>query len=111
MRNGECSVRPTPGHLTEENGYGYSLPTPTATDYKGGTMKRRKDGSDRTSQFRHWILEYHGLKYPVPEHSEICMGFPERWTALSPLETPKFRQWCALHGIPYTNGSPTDEKG
>ena len=103
MRNGECSERMTPEHLTEENAYGYSLPTPTATDYKGGTMKRRKDGSDRTSQFRHWILEYHGLKYPIPEHSEICMGFPERWTALRPSETPRFQLVSCSHGTPCTN--------
>lgn len=32
MRNGECSERSMPGHLTEESAYGFSLPTPTVMD-------------------------------------------------------------------------------
>lgn len=29
---------------------------------------------------------------------EWLMGWPIGWTALEPLETAKFRQWCASHG-------------
>jgi DNA (cytosine-5)-methyltransferase 1 len=40
-----------------------------------------------------------------PKWVDVLMGFPAGWTHLEPLETPKYRQWSDLHGIPSTNAS------
>ena len=34
-----------------------------------------------------------------PMWVEWLMGWPIGWTALQPLETGRFRQWCDSHGI------------
>jgi hypothetical protein len=34
-----------------------------------------------------------------PRAMEWLMGWPIGWTDLQPLETAKFRQWLASHGI------------
>ena len=74
------------------------LPTPLATDYKGGTTAIRKDtGKQRLDQFRDWIKCLHGLTYPIPEHSEAVMGWPVGWTDLKPLEMDRFLEWRQQH--------------
>ena len=84
-----------PINVTES---GSLLPTPTATDWKGGTTAIRKDKElQRMDQFRHWIKCVHGLTYPIPEHSEAMMGFPLGWTDLKPLATDKFQEWQPQH--------------
>lgn len=101
MRNGECSERSMPGHLTRENVSGL-WPTPTKQDakhrevepcYKNGTAKygaiplHVKVGGELNVDWVEWL-----------------MGWPTGWTALVAQETDKFQQWCASHGIPFTNG-------
>jgi hypothetical protein len=79
------------------------LPTCLANDGKGGTKKRRHEGQpDRLSEWRHYVCQKYGMKYPHPTHSEIRMGFPEGWTDLKPLEMRKYRQWLHSHGKFYT---------
>lgn len=87
------SVRPT-----GEKDAGY-LPTPVATDWKGGTTAIRKDkGKQRLDQWRDYVKVKYGMTYPHPTHSELLMGWPIGWTDLKPLEMAKFRQWQLLHG-------------
>ena len=97
-RNGLAYQHPTaerPISATESG----LLPTPMATDWKGGTTSIRKDtGKQRLDQFRDWIKCVHGLMYPIPEHSEAMMGWPIGWTDLRPLGTDKFREWLQQHG-------------
>lgn len=38
-----------------------------------------------------------------PEWCEWFMGCPLGWTELSALETDRFRQWCASHGVSSVN--------
>lgn len=35
------------------------------------------------------------------------MNWPFGWTSLRVLETDKYQQWCASHGIPFTNDCAT----
>lgn len=75
------------------------LPTPITTDYKGGTVSRRKDnGKLRLDQWRDYVKIKFGLVYPHPTHSELRMGFPQEWTAPEPLGMPSVREWLRLHG-------------
>jgi hypothetical protein len=37
-----------------------------------------------------------------PTWVEWLMGWPLEWTDLRPSGTDKFQQWCASHGIPFT---------
>ena len=98
MRDGVCWELETPARGIHENASGF-LPTPTATDYKGGrNSSTRKDGTSTLSEFRHWLRVVHGLRYPILEHSETVMGWPEKWTRLNVLETDKFQQWLRWHG-------------
>ena len=91
MRNGVCYQRPMLVRRTKENASGL-LPTPMASDWKGGTVSIRKDtGKQRLDQFRDWIKCKHGLTYPIPDHSEVVMGWPIGWSDLKPLATDKSR--------------------
>ena len=85
--------------LTAENLEGL-LPTPVATDWKGGTSSIRKDtGKQRLDQWRDYVKSVYGMTYPHPTHSEMRMGWPIEWTDLKPLETDKFQQWQHLHSL------------
>lgn len=87
MQNGECWALTTPAALMQEGASGL-LPTPCASDYKGGYAKPKKsNGKLRTDQYKHWCKILHGLTYPIPMHMEAMMGWPIGWTELKPLET------------------------
>ncbi len=98
MLNGECWGLTSPVTITEENESGL-LPTPIATDWKGGTTSRRKDnGRERFDQWRDYVKLKFGMTYPHPTHSEVRMGFPEGWSELAPLGMPRFLKWQQQHG-------------
>jgi hypothetical protein len=87
--------------ITNGNDSGF-LPTPMATDWKGGTVSIRKDrGTPRLDQWRDYVKIKYGLTYPHPTHSELRMGWPENWTDLKPLGMDKFQQWQLLHSPCY----------
>ena len=78
-----------------ESGY---LPTVLATDWKGGCTAVRKDKQrQRLDQWRDYVKIKYGMTYPHPTHSELRMGWPEKWTDLKPLETDKYQSWLKLH--------------
>jgi hypothetical protein len=99
MRAGELLAQtPVDFNITEpDSGW---LPTPTATDGKGGTTSIRKDtGRQRTDQLRHYVKIRFGVTYPNPGWLDEVMGFPIGWTALDALATPKWHQWLRSHGV------------
>jgi hypothetical protein len=71
--------------LLEENGYDHTW--------------RGERGAALLLKNRQWR---NGRK-PNPKWIDWLMGWPVAWTLLMPLETDKYQQWCASHGIPYTN--------
>ncbi len=74
------------------------LPTPIATDWKGGTTAIRKDnGRERLDQWRDYVKIKYAMTYPHPTHSELRMGWPIEWTDLKPLGMDRFRQWRQKH--------------
>ena len=86
-------------HNTTETEYGL-LPTPTARDFNGHTItKKRPKGFNKVlpNVFK---LEFqlHGQCYPHPTFSEGLMLFPVGWTDLKPLEMDKFQEWQQQHG-------------
>lgn len=98
MRNGELFPLAVLALHTREKDSG-SWPTPTATDYKGGTAAIRKDtGKVRMDLVRHVCKVRFGLTYPIPEHSEALMLWPIGWTDLKPLAMDRFQQWQRSHG-------------
>ena len=108
MRGGELLAQtPVDFNITEPD-CGW-LPTPTATDGKGGTTAiRASTGKQRTDQLRHYVKIRFGVTYPNPDWLDEVMGFPTGWTALTPPETLKFQQWSASHGISSARPLPTD---
>jgi len=68
------------------------IPTPTASDWKGGAA------SGRDSELKHYLLRRCGKGYPNPNFLEWLMGWPTGWSALKPLETDRFQQWQQQHG-------------
>lgn len=98
-----------------ETEYG-SWPTPVKTDgFAVGwcltSIQRKEKGEGRPSgarigsglkYFRKTAL-YLTDGYPNPALTEWLMGWPPSWTDLQPQATVKFQQWCASHGISYTN--------
>ena len=99
MRAGELLAQtPVDFNITEPD-FGW-LPTPIATDGKGGTTTIRKDtGKQRTDQLRHYVKIRFGVIYPNPNWLDKVMGFPTGWTALDALETPRWHQWLRSHGV------------
>jgi len=84
---------------TTETEYGL-LPTPTARDFNGHTItKKRPKGFNKVlpNVFK---LEFqlHGQCYPHPTFSEEVMLWVVGWTDLKPLEMGKFLEWQQLHG-------------
>jgi len=79
-------------------------PTPRAS--LGMSVRLTQYGADhateRNGNLEDKILEYYPLeaigKYINQEFVEKMMGFPIGWTALEPLATDRFRQWCEQHG-------------
>ena len=99
MLGGELSELISPVTITDEKDCGL-LPTPIATDWKGGTTSKRKDnGKLRFDQWRDFVKLKYGMTYPHPTHSELRMGFPQEWTDLKPLATDKFRLWLQRHSV------------
>jgi hypothetical protein len=91
-------------------------PTPLKSDYN---QRRKSDnwaGSDLPSMVTE-VEELSGNIQPKsggslnPTWVEWLMGWPLAWTDLRPSGTDKFHKWPHSHGIPYTNGLSTDEKG
>jgi hypothetical protein len=98
MRDGVLSEQTPPEWITNANESGL-LPTVMASDWKGGTTAIRKDRGDyRMDQWRDYVKIKYGLTYPHPTHSELRMGWPQRWTDLRPLEMDKYLEWQLLHG-------------
>jgi hypothetical protein len=75
------------------------LPTPTARDFNGHTItKKRPKGFNRVlpNVFKQ-EFQLHGQCYPHPTFSESLMLWPVGWTDLKPLEMGKFQQWQQQH--------------
>jgi len=80
MRNGKCYRQKNLGHSIYEKEC-FSLPTPQASDYKGGS-KNGRDG-----ELKHFLKRRFGGNYPNPELLEALMMFPICHTELNPSET------------------------
>lgn len=90
MRGG--TVFPLPPLATPMNATaGGLLPTPRACDGTKGSGARKNGGG--SYGLGHWVARRLGLKQQTttkfdPGLSELLMGFPITWTALTPSETP-----------------------
>jgi len=99
MRDGLLWEQTRSALNTTETEYGL-LPTPTARDFNGHTItKKRPKGFNKVlpNVFK---LEFqlHGQCYPHPTFSEEVMLWPVGWTDLKPLEMDKFHCAPQQHG-------------
>ena len=107
MRNGECWVRPTSELRICVTGFGL-LPTPTASDCKGGGRSPEAAeavGRGPNNNLRDFCRQILGWKRPVPESLESLMGWPLEWTDLKPLATARFQEWQQQHSLNWLEGS------
>src|SRR5690606_14679414 len=78
-----------------------SLPTPTKSwGSRGPGLSNNMDRlryNKATVETALSIVDAVGWRWP-PSFVEWMMGWPAQWSALKPLETDRFRQWCAAHG-------------
>jgi hypothetical protein len=125
--NGQLSALKIADSLTQENDFGFSLPTPTSRDWKDtpGMGMTRKDGKTRADRLPmllflcvnsagiQWskttatdaqTVKVKGLEVRIagreycPELPEWLMGWPIGWTDYAPLEMAKFQEWRLQHG-------------
>lgn len=125
--NGQLLELTISGYLTQENGFGFSLPTPTTRDWKDtpGMTMNRKDGksrADRLPMLLFLCVRSAGIKWKqttntdaqtvsvkglnvsiegreyCPDLPEWLMGWPIGWTDLKPLAMDKFQSWLQQHG-------------
>ena len=103
MLDGECWAQEmSEGHI-DVIGVGYSLPTPTATDYKRTPMKMSYAERPQTigvpDDLAKWVVRQSGLAHARLEPSlwEWAMAWPDQWTDSKPVATDKFRLWLQRH--------------
>jgi len=103
MRDGECSELPASEHSTDENAFGFTLFTPTATEGKRQNIsspvwKRRMNTRNTPGTLPEQLawMGYEGLL--TPEFNEMAMLWPERWTDLKSSAMDKFQLWQHRHG-------------
>jgi hypothetical protein len=95
MRNGECFELPRWASLTNESGYGCSLPTPSGVN--GGrnhTMGRVDEWGGSSNPLRGTVIG----SMCSEEFEELVMGWPIGWTELTPFGMARFREWLREHG-------------
>jgi len=83
------------------NECGSSLPTPSGVN--GGnnhTMGRIDEWGGSSNPLRGTVIG----SMRLPEFEELVMGWPIRWTELTPYETAKFREWSSEHSEPCPPG-------
>lgn len=105
MQNGELSEQTPSAHATPANEYGFSLPTPVATEHRDTARPSVLIPMDRGGRIARRICStfWKGRSEdPVvclnPSFAEWMNGFPPEWTACAPLETHKFHAWLLSHG-------------
>jgi len=102
MQDGLCLEVVILKHLTPAKECGFSLPTPTATDGKGGCLRKGKYAHHQTDSLRNWLHLHSGVDYrssvPLPWFAEVAMSWPTSWTDLKPLGTGKIQEWLHSHG-------------
>ena len=88
MRNGTAYRLPT--LVSDSFGTEFGLwPTPNATAFKGGRHSpRRGVNNPERNNWQDWCSLVLGQRYPVPEVSEMVMGYPTGHTEIEPSETP-----------------------
>ena len=102
MRDGECWQLMTQEPATSGSESGY-WPTPRACNPgsrpngKGGKVLAEEVAIAEGMKKRGEAGSAAGLI--SPEWVELLMGWPIGWTDLQPLETAKFQQWRASHGV------------
>ena len=108
MQDGVLYQQQTAVLPTEETGSGF-LPTPVASDCKGGRSNTVHYKNQRFVRISQTTGTEFGAKLsaayqlmtgnPLPESfSEWVMGWPLGWTDLKPLGTDKFLLWRQQHG-------------
>lgn len=98
MRDGELSAQRTLVPPTCENESGL-LPTPTRRDYRSENCSAEyaaKRNAHARGKTLPWVAGLGGRMNPA--WTEWLMGWVIGWTALSPLETARFREWLQQHG-------------
>ena len=125
--DGQLSALTIADYRTQENEFGFSLPTPTSRDWKDtpGMALERKDGKTRTDRLPmllfscvrsagiEWkrttptaarTVSVKGLMVTIrggeycPELPEWLMGWPIGWTDCEPLAMDRFQEWQRQHG-------------
>jgi hypothetical protein len=93
MTQGGCAyVHPIAGRrITETDGF--ALPTPTASDNKGGRSPEAAERAGRgpLNNYRDFCRQILGWRMPSLDATEALMGFPTGFTALKHSEMPKSR--------------------
>ena len=102
MRNGACMERPQSDYPIAEIACGSSLPTPSGVN--GGhnnTMGRIDEWGGSSNPLRGTVIG----SMCLPEFEEMVMGWPIAWTAPTPYETGRFREWQREHGSTFMHDS------
>jgi len=79
-------------------------PIPVTSMHKGSSeasLTRKNGRSLANDRLDHAVMASDGGQLN-PEWVAWLMGWPIGWQSSKPLETDKFHQWCASHGIPFT---------
>jgi hypothetical protein len=103
MHDGECWAQSMPAHLTRENGFGFSVPTPLKSDamrlsqFKKESLLKGTYGAN-VNCVPYWTAAQHG-KVASEELTAWLMGWPTGWALSNASATDRFRQWLHSHGI------------
>ena len=82
---------------------GYSLPTPTASDFKRSPMKadyaNRPETLGVPDDLAKWVVRRSGLNHArlEPDLWEWTISWPMNWTGLKQLEMDRIQEWLEWH--------------
>ena len=91
LQNGRLYRLRTLGRRIKERGSGL-LPTPTASDYRGGRTIQAglRVGRKSNNNYRDFCRQILGWTYPSCKLTETIMGYPPGWTDLNASVTPLY---------------------
>ena len=103
----EYSARRKSAPRTGESACSFSLPTPSARDFRGlSDGCRRKDPTIMT-RWIHLHFRAGRMTYPHPGLTEVLMGLPAGWTDFAPVGTEWCRWWRLMRTELSRLNSPT----
>ena len=87
-----CRLRAQSRSIRGSDSFGLPMPTPSATDHKGGHSQPDRRRMNGHMNLRDWFRGRYNLHYPPVRVVRWLMSFPAAWDDCAPTATPSSRK-------------------